>query len=532
MAVAVALGAALVAGPTIDIPAPLPHQEAIVASPARFKVAQWGRRAGKTVVAENFATVGHGPPDPKKDGEPRYKGIAQGFDVLWVARDHTQSSIVWHEFFEPRFKGVPGVKVNQQERSVSIIGAGTIFLVSAENIASVRGVGKNLGGAVVEEAAWMDLAGALRDVLLPALMDNEGWLLLISTTNAGPDGGRDDAGQPRVPSYFNTICEEIRAGLRSNDWERFEATASDNPRISKQAFADLCAEYTQGSAALEQEVHAKLLKGGVGVALPLLDAKVHLIPRIPPGDFLASWRHFGAIDWGWNHPWSFGWYIADEDGNVAKVETVTGRQDEPEQIGDKVIAAGVPLQLLRVIYAGHDIFDKKGTAIGYKGPTIAEKLRKKGMRLIKANTNRVLGLNNLRAFTYFERDDHGAIVTRPRLVFFDTPGNRACLIQLQRMQVDPKNLEDALKVDADHQGRGGDDTYDETRYGMMSRYRSIKAVDPAVVPQDHVKQIDYRKGEFIEPDHAADDIIELGGQAPRRGLRVHVPRVSHLRGNR
>ena len=51
------------------------------------------------------------------------------------------------------------------------------------------------------------------------------WLILMSTTNAGPDGNT----RARVPSYFNLICEEIRAGKRSPEWREFTGTAYDNP---------------------------------------------------------------------------------------------------------------------------------------------------------------------------------------------------------------------------------------------------------------------------------------------------------------
>jgi hypothetical protein len=33
---------------------------------------------------------------------------------------------------------------------------------------------------------------------------------------------------------------------------------------------------------------------------------------------------------------------------------------------------------------------------------------------------------------------------------------------------DPKNAEDVLKVNADGDGRGGDDDYDQVRYGCMA----------------------------------------------------------------
>lgn len=454
----------------ILIPAPLDHQTPIVESSARFKVCRAGRRGGKTVLAEGCAIVGHGPVD-EATGVPLFRGIVHDLDVVWVARDYTQAGIMWHEFIRPRFKGVDGVRVNEADRTVSIEGAGTLFVISAENIASARGMGARLAGVIVEEAAWLDLQAALRDVLLPALMDNEGWLLLISTTNAGSDGGRDESGQPRTPSYFNTICEEVRAKARSEEWEEFHFTAEDNPKISARSFASLIAEYAPGSPSLEQEVYAKLLKAGIGLALPSLDEKYHLVPRFKVPD---HWMQFGGFDWGFNHPWVFGWYACDEDGGIVKIDTLWGRQDLPNAIFDTICSA-VPVARLRSVLAGTDIFYRKGHAAGFQGPTIAEIGIKRGLRLMKADTtpgSRVKGLDNFRAYVDVPApipDGDEFVQVPPRFTMMNTDGNRRCLAQLQAMQIDPDNREDALKVDADAAGRGGDDGYDETRMALMSR---------------------------------------------------------------
>ncbi len=453
----------------IEIPAPLPHQERIVASSARFKVCRAGRRGGKTVLAEGCAIVGHGPEG--EDGEPIFKGIVHDLDVVWVARDYTQAGIMWHEFIRPRFKGKDGVRVNEQDRTVSLSGAGTLFVISAENIASARGMGKRLAGVIVEEAAWLDLQAALRDVLLPALMDNEGWLLLISTTNAGPDGGKDEADQPRVPSYFNVICEEIRAGERDGTvWQEFHFTAENNPKITRRAFDALVAEYPDESPSLKQEVFAELLTAGIGLALEQVCEEQHIVPRfkIP-----SHWTQFGAMDWGFNHPYAFGWFAVDEDGSVVLVDTIWGRKEQPDRIGQKVGAA-VPIPSLQYIVGGHDLWaDIK--ARGEDGPTLAERFTTVfKWPLIKASISRVTGLNNLRYYVQWRgepaRDGQPATPdVTPRFRMMDTDGNRRLLKCLQAMQVDPKHIEDAQKVDADAAGNGGDDGYDMARYGLMSR---------------------------------------------------------------
>jgi NADPH:quinone reductase-like Zn-dependent oxidoreductase len=73
-----------------------------------------------------------------------------------------------------------------------------------------------------------------------------------------------------------------------------------------------------------------------------------------------------------------------------------------------------------------------------------EELQKLGWRLVPAADARVAGLNNLRRYTFIDPERPA---TRPRFLWMDTPGNRACLAQVAKMPLDPKNPEDALKID-------------------------------------------------------------------------------------
>lgn len=512
----------------IRIPAPLEHQEEAVRSAAPRKVIRAGRRGGKTVLAEHAAVVGHGPTDA--DGVPRFPGIAHGLDVVWVARDYTQAGILWREFVLPRFKDKHGVTVHGTERWVRLAGGGTLFIVSAENISSVRGVGKNLGGVVVEEAAWLDLEDALRNVVLPALMDNDGWLILISTTNAGPDGNP----AKRLPSYFNVICQEIRQGERSADWAEFHFTAEDNPRISARAFRDLVAEYPDGSPSLRQEVYAELLTGGVGLALAEVTLDRHLVPRYRVPD---HWTRFGAFDWGYNHPYVFGDFAADEDGNVVLVDSVWGRGELPPQIITRIKLA-TPWQRYGnggYVVAGHDCWqDHK--ARGANAPTIAEQFHEAGIALIQANVARVAGLNNLRHFVAW-RATEDTPERSPRFTVMDTPGNRRVLRCLMEMQIDPKHPEDALKVDA-APGAGpdgfpvnGDDAYDMTRYALASRPALARPQARRLGADQHPGYVVISGKQVVTADSAAARARTggngVGGtgavRVPSRG-RVRVPR--------
>lgn len=463
----------------LDLPEPVGKQYAWLDSPATYKVLRVGRRGSKTRFAFLAALMGHGP--GWEDEQAMHKGVLAGGDVVWICPTYSNlSTVLWREEIEPRMGHLPWVTLNKTTHDVEIPGLGALMLRSGDRSAidSIRGIGKRLRGVIVDEAAHLDLRGALQDVIMPALLDNGGWLILMSTTNASQDGGYDDTGAPQVPSYFNLICEQLRAGERGPEWQEFYGTAYDNPTLDPLAIDALIAEYPPDSPKLKQEVFAELLKAGVGLALPHLSAERHIVERFPiPG----HWKHFGGFDWGFNHPWVFGWYVTDEDGNVIKVDTLWGREDLPAAIATTVLSAVPAIRYKMVIHAGLDIFAKKGAAVGFQGPTIAEQMHQHGLILIPGNTARVQGLDNLRRYTHV--DPEWPLERRPRFTMMDTEGNRRCLKQLQAMQIDPDELEDALKVDADAAGRGGDDSYDETRYALMSRPLTAKPVRPE--PQEH-----------------------------------------------
>lgn len=211
---------------------------------------------------------------------------------------------------------------------------------------------------------------------------------------------------------------------------------------------------------------------GVGLAITQLDRKLHLVPKFP---IPPHWPQFGAFDWGYEHPWSFGHYAISEDGKIYKIETISGWRMLPHEIAER-ISKHVDPHALRWIHAGHDTWAVR-RALGENVPTVAETFNQYGMILTQANIDRVQGLQQVRLrLTPNEAGD-------PQLVFFDTEGNRRCLDTLESMVTDPHDPEDALKVDANEYGEGGDDAYDETRYGICSRPMAA----PSLVRDEGVK---------------------------------------------
>ena len=507
----------------LHLPEPVGNQTAWLDHPASRKVLRIGRRGGKTRFAFLAAMLGHGPRD--EQDRPAMGGVLSGGDVVWISPTYSNlTTVLWREEIVPRMGHLSWCSLDKSLHDVNIPGLGSLLLRSGdrEAIDNVRGVGARLKGVIVDEAAWLDLRGALQDVILPALADNDGWLLLMSTTNAGGDGGYDDTGAPQIPSYFNLLCSEIRAGKRSSDWVEFTGTAYDNPTLNSKAIDELIAEYPPDSPKLKQEVYAELLETGVGLALPGISIASHMVPAFYPPEHWNQWLSF---DWGYQHPWALCHFVIDEDGQVYQRETVSSRLDLPEQIDAKVRKAGVDPSRMTV-YAGPDVWrtrvSEKGKIQGqYLGPTVAEELIRLKWRLVPAADARVAGLNYLRRYVYI---DPAKPESRPRFLWMDTPENRATLAQVSRIPIDPDRLEDALKVDADAAGRGGDDRYDAVRYGLMSRPILSKAA-PDEPQEGQSLGYDYknrRPKEKVSPEQELQRILSRGQPNPA-GSRSYIP---------
>ena len=215
---------------------------------------------------------------------------------------------------------------------------------------------------------------------------------------------------------------------------------------------------------------------GAGTSISELNENVHMVD---PFEIPGHWLRFGSFDWGYAHPFSFGFYAVNENGQVFKTETVTGRHLQPREIAERVrerggeVSPGIKLvEVLKYITAGHDCWQEH-KARGENTPDIAEQFAKMQLYLSRANVSRVAGLQQLRAMLSPNNP-----TGEPYLRFFKTENNRRCFTQLEDRVSDPDDPEDVLKTDADMWGEGGDDMYDETRYAATSRPWRVKTPTP------------------------------------------------------
>jgi hypothetical protein len=437
------------------LPAPLPHQVPVLENGRRFKLWRAGRRTGKSRAEMIAAVAGHGP-------NRRFRGLLQGGFIAWFAPDYKQAQAIWREEIRPRFGGHSWAEVSEVEKRVSVKGSGALQLLSAENIDAARGW--KLDGAVMDEGAYWDLEYGWNAVIRPALADKQGWGFFGSTTNAGHDGNQ----AKRVPSFFNLLCERAEAGELGPDWAVFHNRTEDNPKIPRAEIATLRAEYPEGSATAAQELDAELGVAG-GRYFDIRD-DVHLVPRSAlPKSLPHWWEYWGAKDWGFAHWDVQGVFCMTTEGATFLLDSSWTRRQQDmaqaEAMSRLVQDCDLPTPATTLtIYAGHDCWSKV-TARGAQGITTADIYREQGLTLWQADNDRANGGRVLRRL--LSRSDE----TRAAgLYLVDTPNNRRVLSQLKTILPDPNDVNKPWKVDADSDGKGGDDGADMLRYGVASRH--------------------------------------------------------------
>lgn len=496
------------AQPVLRLPRPLPHQIPVLEDPSPRKLWRAGRRTGKSVAGRIAAVRGHGPKGP--DGYRTLPGMLDGANVAWLTKTYKQSKVVWRKLLKS-FRPLEGVivKIDREDRRIEMLdGVGAITVWSGHTRDAIDNLrGDAYDGVILDEAAYMDLEYALNDVVEPALLDHGGWVFVFSSPNAAWDGNEER----QAPSFFNRLCAAVIAGAERL-WRHWHNRTEDNPRLDRAALARLRERLGEQSPTAQQELDASLIAGGV-LALTVDRERVEVdAAKIPP-----HWNLFGAFDWGYKHPWSFGLFAVSEDGEVHLVDAAMGRLQVPRAIATDVSALlerhGLTFDRLQYTAAGHDCWHES-KAKGTRVPTIAEQVnRTHGWALTRASIGRVEGLNNLR--TYLAED---------RFKVHRRHWSLSALAVLESRISDPKNPEDVLKQDADADGKGGDDEYDMVRYGLASR-PIAPTVRQKLQPkkEDRARPYDYERKRFVRDPEFQDEATPKTGRKFTRP--VSLPRA-------
>lgn len=263
----------------------------------------------------------------------------------------------------------------------------------------------------------------------------------------------------------HVFYEPWKQGTIAPPYAFIPATAADNPYIPEQQ--------REAWKSLPEQEYKRFVEGDwevlTGRYYDVLDARVHLIPRSAlPDPFPQWWEYWGGYDWGYSHWAVMGAFARDSDGTTYLLDShwVRKQQDADQALS---FAHALPAPCLGVVYAGQDCW-AKSTARGGSGVTTFEVFAHHGINLIQADTDKANGGRGLRGMLAFKRDAaSGAITEYPQLYIVDTPGNRRVFNQLAEIMPDENDINKPGKVDADSEGRGGDDGADMLRYGVSSR---------------------------------------------------------------
>lgn len=372
-------------------------------------------------------------------------------------------------------------------------------------------------GQVAEERIWTYLMSRNR-AAAPNLVKQ----MRASANPGGP-------GHQWIKRRFISQCD-AKGGLTSvmldDDTQVtrafFQALLKDNPTLLEHDPA-----YGARLRLLPDLEYKWLAEGdwnaGAGLGLSDLNKLVHWVQ--PLREIPEHWLLFGGFDWGYAHPFSFGLYVADDQGGVYLLDSVSGRHLQPPEIVDRIaqtiLPLGVSVSMLKYTVAGHDCWaDVKARAENI--PTVAEHFHRLGLPLTRANISRITGVQNIRRYIAFKTPD-GKLFT-PRFHVCDTSGNARTWEVLESRVSDPDNPEDILKTNADDNGQGGDDPYDQVRYALASRPIAGKAPsEPHVKIADRAEPLHIENGKLKKTERPPKTIEDLVEWAAKRRTAGRVP---------
>lgn len=207
--------------------------------------------------------------------------------------------------------------------------------------------------------------------------------------------------------------------------------------------------------------------GAEGQHFEAWDEERHVLKILPP--ITGDWIIWGGLDYGFGHRFASGVMGLDPAGNThLMAEYVTRKTLIPDLVTGYIAAIrslGLSVDRVRSIAAGHDMWATRG---GDDSEALADKWAKAVrqqvgydcLTLEHAIVDRVNGAAAI-------QEGLGNEKRAPTLYIW--PRCVETIKTIPRMVTDPRNAEDVKKVNADANGRGGDDPYDMLRYGVMHR---------------------------------------------------------------
>lgn len=261
------------------------------------------------------------------------------------------------------------------------------------------------------------------------------------------------------------IDKRYEDGEDPNDYEFIQALVQDNLALMESQ-----PDYVKQLEALPPKIREAWLNGSWDVYEgqyfeEFADRPEHYMDRqwthvIEPFEIPDSWTIYRGFDWGYNHPFSCGWWAIDHDGVMYRILELYGCTKTPNE-GVKWIPSQVFKEIHRIECEHRWLKGKKITGIADPaiwnaeyGESIAETAAKHMVYFNNGDHERLAGWMQMHYRMAF--DDNGY----PMMYIFKNC--KGFIRTIPQLMYDEHRVED---IDTD----GEDHIADETRYVCMSR---------------------------------------------------------------
>lgn len=229
-----------------------PPQQMVADDPNRFKVVCAGRRWGKSWLSLREMAK-HASQANKK--------------IYYVAPTYRQArQIIWDDLVS-KLSAVKWVsKINNTDLNIKLKNGSQIFLRSADNYESLRGI--SIDYLVMDECSDIEVA-CWSEVLRPALADRQGGAMFIST-----------------PKGFNWFYDLWAQAPGHNDWQSFQFTTIEGGNVPPEEIEAAKAELDPRTFQQEFEASFVNFSGLVYYNFDVDRSVIQLEPQVDKRDVL------------------------------------------------------------------------------------------------------------------------------------------------------------------------------------------------------------------------------------------------------
>lgn len=211
---------------------------------------------------------------------------------------------------------------------------------------------------------------------------------------------------------------------------------------------------------------------------------------IEPFDIPRGWNIMRSYDFGYNKPWSLGYWAIDYDGVMYRIMDVYGWNGTPDEgnkwTPDEQFKYIADLERQHPMLAGRKIVDSVADPAiwdGSRGESVAETAMRYGIYFTPGDNERIAGWMQFHYRLQFDRNGY------PRMYFFNTcETSRRTIPLMMYSETHPEDINTKLE----------DHCPDEIRYMCMSRpIKPIIAEEKQIVMSDPLNQFSKNKNVLV-----------------------------------